>query len=78
MFDEFRATNQDSKEEFAYHLWHIAAGQDDESDPSYFSFSQTFWNLTWDAIPTELRSVSALFRSPVYCDSKKNSLIAQN
>jgi len=64
MFDEFQ-TKQDPEEEFSYHLWHIAAGQDDESAPSYFSFSQTFWNLTWDAIPAELQSVSVLFRSPV-------------
>jgi hypothetical protein len=61
MIDRFqRATEQE--EEFSYHLWHIAAGQEDESAPSYYNFTQTFWNLTWDTIPAELQSVSALFR----------------
>jgi len=76
MFDEFQ-TKQDPEEEFSYHLWHIATGQDDESDPSYLSFSQTFWNFTWDTIPAELQRVSVLFRSPVPRASKKNLLIAQ-
>jgi len=79
MFDDFqRATKQDSKEEFLYHLWHIAASQDDEPAISYFNFAQNLWNFTWDTIPTQLQSVSALFRSPVYHGSKKNALIAQN
>jgi len=73
MFDEFqRAPKQDSNEEFSYHLWHIAAGQDDESAPSFFSFSQAFWNPTWEIIPAQLQNVSALFRSPVCHGSKKD------
>jgi hypothetical protein len=72
MIEKFqRATKQDPNEEFSYHLCHIAASQDDESAPSYFSFTQTFWNLTWDAIPAELQSVSVPFRSPVCRGSKK-------
>ena len=66
MFDKFqRAAKQDPKEAFSYHLWHIAASQDDESAPTSFGFSQTFWNVTWDAIPAELQSVSVPFQSPV-------------
>ena len=72
MFDEFqRAAKQDSKGEFSYHLWHIAAGQDDESAPSYVGFSQSFWDPTWGTIPANLQGVSALFRSPVCHGSKK-------
>ena len=74
MLDEFRrATKQDPKEEFSYHLWHIAAGEDDESAPSYFRIPQTLWNLTWDWDTTraELQSVSAPFQSPVCRGPKK-------
>ena len=84
MIDNFkfqRTPKPKPKEEFSYHIWHIADGLNDEgpNSPSYFdsSFSQTFWNLTWDTIPTEIQSVSALFRSTECC-SPNFSLIAQH
>ena len=73
MIDRFqRAAEQDPKEECSYHLWHITAGQEDESAPSYFNFTQSLWSLTWDTIPVELQSVSALFRLQHVMILKKN------
>ena len=82
MIDNFkfqRTPKPNPKEEFSYHIWHIADGLDDEAtnSPSYFGFSQAFWNLTWETIPTEIQSVSALFWSTECC-SPNFSLIAQH
>jgi hypothetical protein len=80
MIDNFRRTpKQNPNEEYSYHLWHISAGlnEDEEAAYPYISFSQAIWNLTWETVPAELRSVSVLFWSTEYC-APNFSLIVQH
>ena len=62
MFDNFkdqRASKQNPEEEYSFHLWHIAAGDNDR--PDYEQSVLSFWGFGWNNVPAELQQVSALF-----------------
>ncbi|KAH9959668.1 hypothetical protein BC827DRAFT_498871 [Russula dissimulans] len=56
LIDTFKSgTGQGSKEDFSYHLWHIAAGQHDGAQTTRCDFSPTLWNARWETLPNEIK-----------------------
>ena len=59
------------KEELTCHLWHFAAGKPDDAKHPFWNSSPALDTLTWETVPEELKSVSAL---PWPCGTSRTHL----